>query len=239
MTTVVAVIAGGRMGAGTAQVLPRRARRSPSPKPTTETATAARDRVARGLAKAAKNRSLVGEVDMMLNGVHTVTALPDLPADADLVIEAVPERIVDKIAVLSEAEKIVGPDAVLASNISSLSITDLAAVAYPHRFLGMHFFNPVPTSRLIEVVRGPEEGVADATAIDRAMELGYRHATGPLRSTDLVGRDVRLAIAEHLHATLGERFAPPQLLRDNVSRGELGRKSGLGFYAWPRQEGAS
>jgi len=78
-----------------------------------------------------------------------------------------------------------------------------------------------------------EEGVADAESIDRAMELGYRHPMGPLRSTDLVGLDVRLAIAEHLHTTLGDRFRPPQLLRDEVARGKLGRKTGQGFYRWP------
>ncbi len=65
------------------------------------------------------------------------------------------------------------------------------------------------------------------------MRLGYRHPMGPLRLTDLVGLDVRLAIAEHLHSTLGERFAPPRLLRDKVACGELGRKSGQGFYTWP------
>jgi 3-hydroxybutyryl-CoA dehydrogenase len=78
-----------------------------------------------------------------------------------------------------------------------------------------------------------EEGVAEPAAIDDAMSLGYKHPMGPLRLTDLVGLDVRLAIAEHLHATLGERFAPPRLLRDKVARGELGRKTGQGFYAWP------
>ena len=169
----------------------------------------------------------------------------------------------------------------LASNTSSLSITELAAaLRRPERFLGMHFFNPVPaidagrgrrrparppaayatgplewvralgktevvvrdspgfaTSRLgvllgLEAIRMLEEGVADAESIDRAMELGYRHPMGPLRSTDLVGLDVRLAIAEHLHATLGERFAPPRLLREKVARGELGRKTGQGFHDW-------
>jgi 3-hydroxybutyryl-CoA dehydrogenase len=93
------------------------------------------------------------------------------------------------------------------------------------------------TSRLgvllgLEAIRMLEEGVADAASIDRAMELGYRHPMGPLRSTDLVGLDVRLAIAEHLRRELGERFEPPRLLRDKVARGELGRKTGQGFYTW-------
>ena len=68
--------------------------------------------------------------------------------------------------------------------------------------------------------------------IDAAMELGYRHPMGPLRTTDVVGLDVRLAIAEYLSRELGERFEPPQLLRDMVLRGELGQKSGKGFYDW-------
>ena len=77
-----------------------------------------------------------------------------------------------------------------------------------------------------------EEGVATAEDIDAAMVLGYKHPVGPLRTTDIVGLDVRLGIAEYLYSTLGERFAPPQILRDKVARGELGRKSGQGFFDW-------
>ena len=77
-----------------------------------------------------------------------------------------------------------------------------------------------------------EEGVASAADIDQGMVLGYRHPMGPLRLTDLVGLDVRLAIAEHLAATLGPRFEPPALLREKVAAGELGQKSGRGFYDW-------
>lgn len=281
----VAVIGGGRMGAGIAQVFAAAGATVTIAEANAHAATAARDRVARGLTKAAEKRSHAHQLDAMLARVHTITALTDLPPNAGLVIEAVPELVEDKIAVLTAAEKLVGGDAVLASNTSSLSIADLgAALAQPCRFVGMHFFNPVPASSLVEVVRGPDtddattesvlrwiealgkshvlvndspgfatsrlgvalgleairmldEGVADAAAIDRALELGYRHAMGPLRSTDLVGLDVRLAIAQHLHETLGERFRPPQLLRDKVARGELGRKSGQGFYSWPLTEG--
>lgn len=93
------------------------------------------------------------------------------------------------------------------------------------------------TSRLgvavgLEAIRMLAEGVASAQDIDTGMRLGYRWPMGPLRLTDLVGLDVRLAIAEHLERTLGPRFAPPQLLRDKVARGELGRKSGRGFYEY-------
>jgi 3-hydroxybutyryl-CoA dehydrogenase len=94
------------------------------------------------------------------------------------------------------------------------------------------------TSRLgvaigLEAMRMLEEGVASAADIDRAMELGYNHPMGPLRLTDLVGLDVRLGIAEYLAQTLGRRFEPPQILKDMVARGELGKKTGKGFYDWP------
>jgi 3-hydroxybutyryl-CoA dehydrogenase len=94
------------------------------------------------------------------------------------------------------------------------------------------------TSRLgvllgIEAMRMLEQGVASAADIDKAMELGYNHPMGPLKLTDHVGLDVRLAIAEYLHRTLHEpQYQPPQILRDKVNRGELGRKTGKGFYSW-------
>jgi 3-hydroxybutyryl-CoA dehydrogenase len=85
----------------------------------------------------------------------------------------------------------------------------------------------------LEAMRMLEEGVAEAKDIDTAMELGYNHPMGPLRLTDLVGLDVRLHIAEYLHAKLGtERFRPPQILRRMVAEGRLGKKSGEGFYKW-------
>jgi 3-hydroxybutyryl-CoA dehydrogenase len=77
-----------------------------------------------------------------------------------------------------------------------------------------------------------EGGVASVTDIDRAMELGYRHPMGPLKLTDLVGLDVRLAILEHLHREVGDQFRPPTILRQMVRAGRLGKKTGLGFYRW-------
>ena len=84
----------------------------------------------------------------------------------------------------------------------------------------------------LEAMRMLEAGVASAEDIDKAMTLGYGFPMGPLRLTDLVGLDVRLAIAEYLARELGPRFEPPELLRDKVARGELGKKSGRGFYDW-------
>lgn len=94
------------------------------------------------------------------------------------------------------------------------------------------------TSRLgvllgLEAIRMVEQGVASAEDIDKAMTLGYRHPMGPLRLTDLVGLDVRLAIAEHLHRELGsDAFRPPELMRRMIAEGRLGKKSGHGFYRW-------
>ncbi|WP_308209354.1 3-hydroxyacyl-CoA dehydrogenase family protein [Allokutzneria sp. A3M-2-11 16] len=277
---IVGVIGGGRMGAGIAQVFAAVGAGVTIVESSADAVAAARDRLATGLRRAHERGKLDGEPAEVLDRVVFVTEVAALPQDAELVVEAVPEVIGLKLDVLVAAEMAVGDSTVLATNTSSLSITEIgAALARPHNFLGMHFFNPVPASTLIELVSGPatasattrralewvhalgktevlvkdspgfatsrlgvllgleairmlEEGVADAESIDRAMELGYRHPMGPLRSTDLVGLDVRLAIAEYLHRTLGERFAPPALLREKVARGELGRKSGQGFYTW-------
>ncbi|MGH9073165.1 MAG: 3-hydroxyacyl-CoA dehydrogenase family protein, partial [Acidimicrobiales bacterium] len=201
-------------------------------------------------------------------------------AGCALVVEAVFEDPGLKQSVLRAVAEAASPDAVLATNTSSISVDRLArSLPGPERFLGMHFFNPVPVSDLVELVRGAataegvvaaargwvealgktpitvkdrpgfassrlgvllgleavrmlEEGVASAEDIDAAMVLGYRHPMGPLRTTDLVGLDVRLGIAEYLTGALGERFRPPRLLVDKVARGELGRKSGRGFFDW-------
>jgi 3-hydroxybutyryl-CoA dehydrogenase len=276
----VAVIGGGRMGAGIAQVFLAAGAVVDVIEAGDEAARAAQERISHGLAEAERRGKLTAGADSALTRLSILGAAAELTPDTDLVIEAVPERPDLKATVLKAAEDVVGPDTVLATNTSSLSVTDLAGVLErPDRFLGMHFFNPVPASKLVEVVvaertdpaladtagawvrgigktgivvrdrpgfassrlgvllgleaiRMLEEGVADAEAIDTAMELGYRHPMGPLRSTDLVGLDVRLAIAEYLHSTLGERFAPPQLLRDKVAAGELGRKTGRGFYTY-------
>ncbi|AXB48810.1 3-hydroxybutyryl-CoA dehydrogenase [Amycolatopsis albispora] len=268
------------MGAGIAQVFAAAGTRVHVVEGDAAAADAAYERVFTGLRGAAERGKLDGTPERVMERVSVGSAISGLPSDAALVVEAVPETIKLKLDVLTAAEQAVGPDTVLATNTSSLSITELAAaLTRPDRFIGMHFFNPVPASKLVEVVLGPEtaaavrdqvlnwvgllgknevvvrdspgfatsrlgvmlgleairmleEGVADAESIDRAMELGYRHPMGPLRSTDLVGLDVRLAIAEYLASTLGDRFEPPRLLREKVARGELGRKTGKGFHDW-------
>ena len=202
-------------------------------------------------------------------------------AGTDVVVEAVPENLDLKRSIFRDLDAILPPPVILASNTSSLSITELAAaVGEPGRVIGMHFFNPVHIMPLLELVRGKEtaeqtvaeavdlgtrmgkecivvrdspgfatsrlgvvlgleairmleEGVATAEDIDKAMTLGYRHPMGPLRLTDIVGLDVRLAIARHLERTLGSAaFTPPRLLETLVKEGKLGKKTGRGFYTW-------
>ncbi len=277
----VAVLGGGRMGAGIAQVFLTAGARVSVVESGDQAAQAARQRINDGLTEAERRGKLADRRPAeVLDRLTILATAADLDSTTGLVVEAVPEQPDLKADVLRAAEAAVGPEAVLATNTSSLSVTDLAgALQRPEQFLGLHFFNPVPASKLVEIVvaartepalvqtasgwvdgigktaivvqdrpgfassrlgvllgleaiRMLEEGVADAAAIDTAMELGYRHPMGPLRSTDLVGLDVRLAIAEYLHSTLGERFAPPELLRDKVAAGDLGRKTGRGFYTY-------
>jgi 3-hydroxybutyryl-CoA dehydrogenase len=273
----VGVYGGGRMGAGIAHTFLAAGCTVVVVERDEPTAQAARERVVTSLGKAAE-RGLLTDVDAVAARL-TTTSETDALGDVELVVEAVPEDTALKLAVLQRVEQ-VAPDAVLATNTSSLSIDAIAAgLRAPERFIGLHFFNPVPASDLVEVVVGEhtayplvertrgwvaalgktaitvkdspgfassrlgvaialeamrmvQEGVASAEDIDTAMTLGYRHPVGPLRTTDIVGLDVRLAIAEHLARELGPRFEPPQLLRDKVADGELGRKSGRGFYDW-------
>ena len=278
--TAVAVIGGGRMGAGIAQVFAAAGSSVTVVESGQQAVAAALSRIATGVKRAEERGALAEPAKTVLSRVTTAGSVDRLSPDTGLVVEAVPEDLLLKAGLLAAAERAVGEQAILATNTSSLSVGDLASsLTRPGRFLGMHFFNPVPASELIELVVAPEtsgstlaaaldwtralgkkdvvvkdapgfassrlgvalgleairmveEGVAAPEAIDDAMTLGYKHPMGPLRLTDLVGLDVRLAIARHLHATLGERFAPPRLLREKVAHGELGRKTGKGFYSW-------
>jgi 3-hydroxybutyryl-CoA dehydrogenase len=220
------------------------------------------------------------ERDATLGRILSTAELTDL-APCGLVIEAIPEEMGLKRALFEQLSRLCAQDALLATNTSSLSVTEIASTATrPERVLGMHFFNPVHLMKLLELIRAlqtsdetmararevaerlgkqvvvvndhpgfastrlgivlgmqairmVEEGVASAEDIDRAMELGYGHPMGPLKLTDLVGLDVRLAIAHYLYAELGDpAFRPPQLLRKMVRAGKLGRKSGEGFYKY-------
>ena len=245
---------------------------------------AARDAIGSILKKGVEKGKLTADAASAASArVQLIPELEPAVSGADLIIEAVPESFELKVDLFAQADLFCGPDTILASNTSSISISSLASnVERRDRFIGMHFFNPPHVMKLIEIVRGErtsdatvaqvrevaekmgktpiivrdspgfatsrlgvaigleairmlEEGVGSAEDIDRAMELGYNHPMGPLRLTDLVGLDVRLGIAEYLASTLGARFEPPQLLRDKVAEGKLGKKTGEGFYTWERE----
>lgn len=274
----VGVLGGGRMGAGIAHAFLLAGSRVRVVERDTSSADAAAERIVEIVDRSAERDGAL-DASEILGRLRCGADLAAFGA-CDLVIEAVPEDRALKTASLARAEAAMPEGAVLASNTSSISIDDLAStLQHPGRFLGLHFFNPVPVSLLVEIVQGKatdpaivddarrwvralgktpivvrdspgfassrlgvmlgleairmlEEGVASAEDIDTAMTLGYRHPVGPLRTTDIVGLDVRLGIAEELAATLGARFEPPALLRAMVAEGKLGRKSGEGFYTW-------
>jgi 3-hydroxybutyryl-CoA dehydrogenase len=227
-----------------------------------------------------KGRCSAQEREQALQHLSIAADLEGAAAEADLIVEAAPESLELKKELFARLSRAARGEAILATNTSSLPVTAIAAAAKgPERVVGMHFFNPVPAMKLLEIVQGErthpmvvtvaravggrmgkevvvvrdapgfatsrlgialameairmvEEGVASAEEIDRAIELGYGHPMGPLKLTDQVGLDVRLAIAEHLASELGERFRPPQLLRRMVRAGKLGKKSGEGFYKY-------
>ncbi|MET4058812.1 3-hydroxybutyryl-CoA dehydrogenase [Arthrobacter sp. UYP6] len=277
--STVGVLGGGRMGAGIAHAFCAAGAAVVVVERDDAAAAAAYERVAANLAKSVERGTVTTSFEDLTSRLSVSTDYAAF-AGAGLVVEAVPEDFALKAAALVAVEEQLAPDAWLASNTSSLSVSELAEkLQRPQRFCGLHFFNPVPASTLIEVVLGArtsgelaeaaaawahdlgktpvvvndapgfassrlgvaialeamrmvEEGVASAADIDAAMVLGYKHPTGPLKTTDIVGLDVRLGIAEYLASTLGPRFEPPQILRDKVARGELGRKSGKGFFDW-------
>jgi 3-hydroxybutyryl-CoA dehydrogenase len=283
LPTRVGVLGGGRMGSGIAHAFCVSGATVTIVERDEPSAEAAREHVRAALQVSIDRGTTTETLDALTGRVDVVTDYAAF-ADAELVVEAVPEDFAMKTEALRSVEDQLGSDAWLATNTSSLSVTSLAEnLARPARLCGLHFFNPVPASGLVEIVVGTrsdpelvdlatgwvkalgktpivvadapgfassrlglvlgleairmvEEGVASPEDIDAAMVLGYKHPVGPLRLTDIVGLDVRLDIAQYLHEKLGERFRPPELLTSMVERGDLGRKSGQGFYDWTATE---
>ncbi|MFI9026992.1 3-hydroxyacyl-CoA dehydrogenase family protein [Streptomyces sp. NPDC053560] len=227
----------------------------------------------------AKGKLDAAAAEQALARITTTTDL-EAAADADIVVEAVFEKIEIKREIFSTLDKLVREDAVLASNTSAIPITKIAAAtSRPERVVGAHFFSPVPMMQLCELVRGYktsdetlatarefaesvgktcivvnrdvagfvttrlisalvveaaklyESGVATAEDIDTACKLGFGHAMGPLATADLTGVDILLHATENIYTeSQDEKFAPPELMRRMVDAGDIGRKSGQGFY---------
>ena len=149
-----------------------------------------------------------------------------------------PERVVgihffNPVAAMPLVEIVYGPE----TSDATIAAAEEFASALGKKTVRVRDVPGFATSRLgvalgLEAMRMVEEGVASAADIDRAMELGYGHRMGPLKTSDLVGLDVRLSIADHLRVELGPQFTAPPLLRRLVRAGKLGKKSGEGFYRW-------
>lgn len=214
-----------------------------------------------------------------LSNIKCYTQLSDGVANADLVVEAATENVEIKLNIFRQLDALTPPHCVLASNTSSISISKIGSVtARPEKVIGMHFMNPVPVMKLVEVIEGFKtdqkvtediialskslgkvpaltqdypgfianrvlmpmineaigslhEGVAGVEEIDTIMKLGMAHPMGPLQLADFIGLDVCLAILRVLHDGFGNpKYAPCPLLVNMVTAGDLGVKSGRGFY---------
>jgi len=281
ISLTVTVLGTGTMGQGIAQVAAQSGHATRLFDAAEGRATAAVKAIGDQLEKLVGQGKIPGDArHATMSKLSAAMSANDACAGADVVVEAVPEKMDLKVDVLSSVLGAASPKAIVGSNTSSLSITELGArLGVADRTIGLHFFNPPPVMDLVEVVRGLstsddtlarslsfvkglgktpivvrdvpgfatsrlgvilgaeamrmlETGVASAEDIDRGMELGYRHPMGPLKLTDLVGLDVRLAILEHLQREIGEQFRPPAILRSMVRAGKLGKKTGEGFYRW-------
>ena len=217
----------------------------------------------------------------ILGNIKTYTSLSEGVIAADLAIEAATENMSIKLDIFKNIAELTPPHCILASNTSSISITKIASVTKrPDRVIGMHFMNPVPMMKLVEVISGYKtstevtetiielakkigkipaisndypgfianrilmpmineaiitlhEGVGDVIEIDTVMKLGMAHPMGPLQLADFIGLDVCLAIMNVLHEGFGNpKYAPSPLLVNMVTSGNLGAKSGEGFYKY-------
>ncbi|NBE80464.1 3-hydroxyacyl-CoA dehydrogenase family protein [Micromonospora rubida] len=278
----LAVVGAGLMGSGIAQV----AAQAGWQVTLRDLDDAATGRGLAGIRKslekfAEKGKIEVSEVEATLGRITPTTDL-EAVADADIVVEAVFERLEIKHEVFRALDKICKADAVLATNTSAIPVTQIAAVTErPEAVVGTHFFSPVPMMKLCELVRGyktsdetlatvkafaeeigktvvvvnrdiagfvttrliaalvveavklVESGVVSAEDLDTACKLGFGHAMGPLATTDLTGVDVLLHASKNIYTdTADEKFFPPELLQRMVTAGDLGRKTGKGFYTY-------
>lgn len=279
----VGVVGAGQMGSGIAEVVAKAGADIVVFEPTEALLGAGRDRITGSLERAASRGKLSeADRDATLARFSFTTNLADL-SDRQLVIEAVVEDETVKGKIFAQLDELItDPDAVLASNTSSIPIMKIAAATKnPSRVLGLHFFNPVPVLPLVELVstlvtapeaaarverfaaeglgkqvvrcgdrsgfvvnallvpyllsaiRMAEAGVAAVEDIDTAVVAGLSHPMGPLRLCDLIGLDTMKLIADSMFEEFKEPlYAPPPLLQRMVEAGQLGKKSGKGFYTY-------
>lgn len=279
----VGVVGAGQMGSGIAEVVAKAGADIVVFEPTEALLGAGRDRITGSLERATSRGKLSeADRDATLARFSFTTNLADL-SDRQLVIEAVVEDETVKGKIFAQLDELItDPDAVLASNTSSIPIMKIAAATKnPSRVLGLHFFNPVPVLPLVELVstlvtsdraaaavaqfagetlgkkvvrcqdrsgfivnallvpyllaaiRMAEAGVATVEDIDTAVVAGLSHPMGPLRLSDLIGLDTMKLIADSMYDEYKDpHYAPPPLLLRMVEAGQLGKKSGRGFYTY-------
>ncbi|MGW3603075.1 3-hydroxyacyl-CoA dehydrogenase family protein [Micromonospora sp. NPDC005161] len=278
----LAVVGAGLMGSGIAQVAAQAGWQVTLRDLDDAATTRGLGGIRKSLEKfAEKGKIEPSDVEATLARITPTTDL-EAAADADIVVEAVFERLEIKHEVFRALDKICKADAVLATNTSAIPVTQIAAVTErPEAVVGTHFFSPVPMMQLCELVRGyktsdatlatvrafaeeigktvvvvnrdiagfvttrlisalvveavklVESGVVSAEDLDTACRLGFGHAMGPLATTDLTGVDVLLHASKNIYTdTADEKFFPPELLQRMVTAGDLGRKTGKGFYTY-------
>ncbi|SDC01330.1 3-hydroxybutyryl-CoA dehydrogenase [Geodermatophilus telluris] len=285
--TEVGVVGLGTMGAGIAEVLARAGLSVTAVEIGDEALARGRAHVEHSTGRAvARGKLEAGERDAILGRIRFSTALEDL-AQAELVVEAVPERMELKTELFAQLDKICPPDTILATNTSSLSVTELSvATGRPSKVIGMHFFNPAPVMKLVEVVRtvvtepsviedvealaarlgkvdvtiGDKAGfIANALLfgylnhavamyenryasredLDAAMRLGCGLPMGPLALMDLIGIDTAYEILDTMYKQSRDRLhAPSPIIKQMMTAGLLGRKSGRGFYTYAGRDSA-
>jgi 3-hydroxybutyryl-CoA dehydrogenase len=279
----VGVVGLGTMGAGIVEVFARNGLQVIALETDDEAVARGRTHLETSTARAINRGKLTQDgADELLARITTTTSLADL-AEADLVIEAVPESLDLKAQVFSALDKVCRPDAILASNTSSLSVTELAVrTGRPSKVIGMHFFNPAPVQKLVEVVRTVvteqdvvddvkafaatldkvpvvigdragfianallfgylnhaarmyEQHYASREDLDAAMRYGCGYPMGPLALLDLIGLDTSYEILDTMYAqSRNQMHAPAPLLKQMITAGLLGRKSGRGFYTYAK-----
>jgi 3-hydroxybutyryl-CoA dehydrogenase len=277
----IGVVGLGTMGAGIAEVFARHGYSVVGVEQNDESVERGRKHLEHSTGRAVQRGKLSEpEQAELLGRISYATSLKDL-SEADLVVEAVVESLEVKKAIFAELDAVVSPDAILATNTSSLSVTEIStANAHPGRVVGIHFFNPAPVQDLVEIVRTvvtEPDVLADVTAlvekigknpvvcgdkagfiantllfgylnhavamfegsyatredIDAAMRYGCGYPMGPLALLDLIGLDTAYEILETMYLQGRDRLhAPAPILKQMVTAGMLGRKTGRGFYTY-------
>ncbi|MGI6453963.1 MAG: 3-hydroxyacyl-CoA dehydrogenase family protein [Syntrophomonadaceae bacterium] len=283
--TKIMIVGAGMMGAGIAQVAAQAGYQVILNDVNQEAVERGLGTVKKNLEKSVKKEKITAEQkDLILGRITLSTSLED-GKEADFVIEAVYENPELKKEIFGKLDGICGPEVIFASNTSSIPISTLAAaVNRPDRFIGMHFFSPVPVMKLVEVIRGiktseetikvteeivarldkesvrvkdvpgflvnrinnalrneafacMEEGVASIEDIDKALKLGLRHPMGPFELMDFTGLDLGLNVAKTLYEGYKDaKWRPNMTLEKLVVSGDLGRKSGKGWYDYTSGE---